>query len=204
MKYHTSLIALALTLAGCSKHPPAATSVGSKFLDLGVVEVSDGVQSRYDLGGGRVCIVTPTIQKDRRIILSMSVEESGNVLLRPRVQTGAGVPFQISVGDFSMGMTPVIKQTDEKATVLPGRHLSEQQVVEVAFKELPPLSQGSGYRCEFRDGTWEILEVQPGVRGVSSRTTNTDGKITIESTNATRVVLRVRDADGKVDPIKTP
>jgi hypothetical protein len=89
---------------------------------------------------------------------------------------------------------------DEKDTVLPGRHLSERQVFEMALSQLP---QSAGYRCEFKDGVWDILEVQPGVFGVSSRTTNADGKISVESTNATRVVLRVRDADGKVEQVKT-
>ena len=79
--------------------------------------------------------------------------------------------------------------------------MSESQVADIAFRELP---RGLSLRCEFKDGVWEILEVQPGVWGVSSRTTNTDGKITIESTNATRVVLRVKDADGKVEQVKTP
>jgi len=90
---------------------------------------------------------------------------------------------------------------NDKDTVLPGRHLSEHQVVEMAFSQLP---QSSGFRCEFKDGVWEILEVQPGVFGVSSRTTNADGKITIESTNAARVALRVLDADGKIEQVKTP
>jgi hypothetical protein len=51
---------------------------------------------------------------------------------------------------------------------------------------------------------WEILEVQKGVWGVSSVTTNADGKVFVSSTNATRVVLRVLDADGKVEQVKTP
>jgi hypothetical protein len=34
--------------------------------------------------------------------------------------------------------------------------------------------------------------------------TNADGKVFITSTNATRVVLRVRDVDGKVEQVKTP
>ena len=90
---------------------------------------------------------------------------------------------------------------DAKDAVLPGRHMSEHQVIDLASTQLP---QSSGYRCEFKDGVWEILEVQKNVWGVSSRTTNVDGKITIESTNATRVVLRVRDTNGKVEPIRTP
>ena len=97
--------------------------------------------------------------------------------------------------------TNVTTQTHDTDTILPGRHMSEHQVIEVAMSQLP---QSSGYRCNYKDGEWEILEVQQGVWGVSSRTTNADGKITVESTNATRVVLRVQDADGKVEPVKTP
>jgi hypothetical protein len=112
MKYRASIIALALlalTFVGCSTHSPGATVAGPKVQDLGVVEVSDGVQSRHDLGGGRICIVTPAVQKDGSVLLSMSIEESGKVLARPRAQTRSGVPFQISAGDIGIGMTPVIK-----------------------------------------------------------------------------------------------
>ena len=93
------------------------------------------------------------------------------------------------------------QSADDKDTILPGRHMSEHQVVEIASGEL---RQSSPLKCEFKDGVWEILEVQPGVWGVSSVTTNADGKVFVSSTNATRVVLRVRDADGKVEQVKTP
>ena len=85
--------------------------------------------------------------------------------------------------------------------VLPGRHLSEHQAVEIASQELDTKST---LQCEFRNGVWEILEVQKKVWGVSSATTNAAGKIMIVSTNATKLVLRVRDADGKVEHIKNP
>jgi hypothetical protein len=95
----------------------------------------------------------------------------------------------------------VPQHADDINVVLPGRHMSEHQVAELVSSQLPR-SSGFDYRCEFKDGTWDILEVQPKVWGVASQTTNADGKIMIHSTNATRVVLRVRDADGKVEPIK--
>ena len=113
MKCRTALIAVALlafTFASCSKHSPDATVAGPKVQDLGVVEVSDGVQTRHDLGGGRVCIITPTIQKDGSILLSMRVEESGKLLQQMRAQTKPDVPFRISVGDINIGMNPRIKQ----------------------------------------------------------------------------------------------
>ena len=89
----------------------------------------------------------------------------------------------------------------DKDTVLPGRQMSEHQVVDIAMRELP---QGLRLQCEFKDGVWEISEVQLATWGVSSVTTNSEGKVFVSSTNATRVVLRVRDADGKVEQVKTP
>jgi hypothetical protein len=86
-------------------------------------------------------------------------------------------------------------------SVLPGRHLSESQVADIALKELP---HSSGFRCEFKDGVWEISEVRQGAWGVSSVITNPDGHVFVTSTNATRVLLRVRDVDGKVEQVKTP
>jgi hypothetical protein len=113
MKNRASLIALtllALTFAGCSKHSPAAAATGPKVYDLGVVEVSDGIQSRHDLGGGRVCIITPAIQKDGSVLLSMRIEESGKLLKLMRAQTGNDLAFQMTAGDLSIGMKPHIKQ----------------------------------------------------------------------------------------------
>jgi len=92
------------------------------------------------------------------------------------------------------------QSSDDKYTVLPGRHMSESQVVDVALKELP---HTSGIRCEFTNGVWQILEPQKGVWGVSSVRTNADGKVLVTSTNATRLVLKVRDTDGKVEHVKT-
>ncbi len=93
------------------------------------------------------------------------------------------------------------QMADDKDVVLPGRHMSESQVADIAFREL---TQGSHIQCQFKDGVWEVSEVQQGVWGVSSVTTNADGKVFVTSTNATRVVLRVRDADGKVEQVRTP
>jgi len=90
---------------------------------------------------------------------------------------------------------------DDQDTVLPGRTMSEHQVVDLASRQL---SQVSEMRCEFKDGVWNVLAVQKGVWGVSSITTNSDGKVFVTSTNATRVVLRVRDADGKVEAVTPP
>jgi hypothetical protein len=118
MKYRTSLIPLAflaLAFAGCSSPSPDAARPATalaypKHHDLGIVEVSDGIPSRHDLGGGRVCIITPAILKDGSIFLSMSVEKSGKVLASPSAHTGSDVPVWYSRGDISFGLTPHLKQ----------------------------------------------------------------------------------------------
>jgi hypothetical protein len=79
--------------------------------------------------------------------------------------------------------------------------MSEHQVADIVGGELP---QTSGFSCEFKDGVWEIFEPIKGVGGVASITTNADGHVFIYSTNATRLVLRVRDVDGKIEQVKTP
>ena len=116
MIQRTPLIPLALlalgftfTFAGCSKPSSAAATARPHVYDLGVVEVSDGVPSRHDLGGGRVCIATPTVQKDGTVLIAMRVEEAGKLSQLLRVQTRSDMPFQISVGDLSIGMNPHIK-----------------------------------------------------------------------------------------------
>lgn len=109
----------------------------------------------------------------------------------------------LAIALFSLalaGYSPYAK-ADDKNTVLPGRHMSEQQAVDIAFEKLPPFPKDLGITCQFKDGDWEILEIQKDVWGVSSRTTNAEGHIYITSTNATRVVLKVHDADGKVEKI---
>jgi hypothetical protein len=63
--------------------------------------------------------------------------------------------------------------------------MSQQQVIEVAWSQL---QQNLRYRCNFKNGEWDILEVPIGV----------------DPTNATRVVLRVRDADGQTEPVQIP
>jgi hypothetical protein len=107
--------------------------------------------------------------------------------------------FSARLANLAAGQPP--SSVNDPQAVLPGRHLSENQVAGLVFKELP---QTTNFSCAFKDGMWEILEPQTGVWGVASRTTNAEGKIMVRSTNATRVILRVRDADGKVEPVANP
>jgi hypothetical protein len=204
MKKYTSLLvvlaSLTMALVGCFKPSPDAAA-RPKFCDLGVVEVSDGIQSRHDLGGGRVCVIAPTIQKDGIILLSMRIEESGKLLQTLKAKTRSDMAFQMSVGDIGVGLTPHIKlAADDKTAVLPERHMSESQIAEIAGRELSGIQS---FSCQFTNGVWDILEIQTGT-WVSSATTNADGHIFVNSTHPAQLVLRVSDADGKVERIKTP
>ena len=108
---------------------------------------------------------------------------------------------QIALTSLALALAVIGCEKQQKEITFPGRNMSESQVANIALSQLP---KGSGYRFEFKDGVWEVLEVQKSIWGESSRTTNAEGKVVVASTNATRVVLRVRDADGKVEPVRTP
>ena len=111
MNIRTSLIVLAsltLALTGCSKHS-AGTTANQGVSDLGVIEVSDGVQVQRDLGSGRLCTIMPAIQKDGSVLLSLKITKDGKLLASPRIQTGSGQPAMFTVGDISVGVTPHIK-----------------------------------------------------------------------------------------------
>ena len=87
-------------------------AVNTNDLNLGVIEVSDGVQSRHDLGDGKACIITPTIHNDSIVVLEAEFEESGKLLALPkqRVQTVSGRPATFFDGTISFELTPYIKQ----------------------------------------------------------------------------------------------
>lgn len=211
MKNQTPLIAFVLftvAFAGCSKSSSHQSHVATEiWTDLGVVELTPQTPKQFSLGASKsVTLTGRQISKTIEIeVVLLATNVDGTVKhSRSRLTTMPGQQSALSVGDEMIQLTTTLRSSqsaDDKDTVLPGRHMSESQVADIAIGELP---RGSQLRCDFKDGVWEILEVQKGVWGVSSRTTNADGKITIESTNATRVVLRVHDADGKTEQVKTP
>jgi hypothetical protein len=113
MKYHIAILALlALLFTACSKHSPTAAS--PKLTDLGVVEMSDGLPIHRDLGGGRACIITPTIITNG-IRLAFVIEETNSAgvvrtLATPIAErTGVG-PVEVIVGDIAVRVAPRIKQ----------------------------------------------------------------------------------------------
>jgi Flp pilus assembly secretin CpaC len=117
MKYHTSLIILALLaslLAGCSKHSAMTVSPNLNSTDLGIVEVSDGIAIHHDLDGSRACVITPTVFKDGSVRLAIAIQETNSAgvvetLATPSVKNMAGQPVMVSVGDIAIHLTPKIK-----------------------------------------------------------------------------------------------
>ena len=99
------LASLTLALAGCSKHSSATTAKQNDW-NLGVVEVSDGVQIQRDLGGGRVCTIMPAIQKDGSVLMSLKIMQDGRLLASPRIQTGSDRRAVMTIGDVSIDVTP--------------------------------------------------------------------------------------------------
>jgi hypothetical protein len=118
MKNRTSIFALALLavlFTSCSKHSPDAAAVRPKVSDLGVVEVSDGVTSRHDLGNGRVCVIKPTIKTDGTVLLAMTIEETDSngadrVLSHLNALTFPDRSVEVSDNGVGVGLTPHIKQ----------------------------------------------------------------------------------------------
>lgn len=114
MKIHLTLIAVGLFafgVIGCSKQPQGKSVAALKTYDLGVVDVSDGIQTTNDLGDGRVCVITPAFQKDGGIKLNMRLEESGRLLDKFQAQfTGHCTGITMRDGDFSISISPRVKQ----------------------------------------------------------------------------------------------
>ena len=126
MKYHTSLITAALLVSlftGCSKHSPSA-AIDPKVTDLGVVEISDGTPIRRDLGGGKACVITPTVTVATNkfaqggtvtlIKMRMTIEQpdsSGKVqkIDCPSIGAIAGNWAEWQIGDIHIRITPQIK-----------------------------------------------------------------------------------------------
>lgn len=199
MRHQPSLIVLALFLlifAGCSKSSHRRTQVAPQITaDLGTVELEMQTPKRFALGADKSLILTarPVAQGIEVDLVLWRTNADGSVKRSESVLTTAtGQQGILSVGDEMIGLTPTLKQesAEDKTTAQLKRRLSEQQVAGIVTRELPNVQH---FSCEFKNGIWEIIEVQPHVWGVSAQTTNAAGNITIQSTNATRVILRVKD-----------
>jgi len=71
------------------------------------------------------------------------------------------------------------KKEDSAQTALPGRRMSEAQVMSLATTVFPPGPGQSQYHVSFKEGIWEV---------------------SCESNHITKAV-RIQDADGKIEPV---
>ena len=74
------------------------------------------------------------------------------------------------------------KKPDPAQTALPGRRMAEAQVLSLATTVLPPGASSSQYDVSFKDGVWEV---------------------SCESNHVVKVV-RIQDADGKIEQVDRP
>jgi hypothetical protein len=114
MKNNTPLIIAALLISlftGCSKHSQSANSIP---VNLGVVEVSDGVPSIHDIGDGKVCIVVPTIQKDGSVKIDITVApksgSAGKSYAMLGLETLPDQAIKVSNNVMAVNLTPHIKK----------------------------------------------------------------------------------------------
>lgn len=114
MKIHRQLIILAsLTLAFTGSSEDTATSLAANHgtTNLGIVQVSDGIPIHRDLGGGKACVITPTVQTNGRVALDLRFEESGKLLAspKPRILAIPDRPIFFTLGDTTFELTPHLK-----------------------------------------------------------------------------------------------
>ncbi len=104
----TGLALAAFLLAGCSRH--SSQPAAAKSVNLGIVELSDGVASRHDLGGGSVCVLTARAMDATTIELIAVLEQSGEKAASSRrAPTILNQPLVISLGGTTVQVTPRMK-----------------------------------------------------------------------------------------------
>ena len=105
----------ALIVAGSCKAPRQEAPSKPPLLVLGVVELSDGIPSRYYVGSGENCVITPSVLHDDRLDLEVAFdrrEATGEQtrLASTRVKTVAGRPVEVSFRFIRFTFTPRIKK----------------------------------------------------------------------------------------------
>ena len=106
-------------LAVVSSEQPQVTQVTSgnpnlNTIDLGMLELSDGTATHFDLGGGTNCVVTPTALSDGNATMEITVgvtNVDGTVseLGRSRITARPGQHCSISVGDRMIALAVKFK-----------------------------------------------------------------------------------------------
>jgi ribosomal protein S8E len=82
--------------------------------NLGMVELSDGIAARIDLGAGTNCVITPTVLSDGNAQMQITVEVTNadgtaSQLGQARLTARPGQHCSISVDDRMIALTPRLK-----------------------------------------------------------------------------------------------
>jgi hypothetical protein len=99
-------VLLASLVADCSRRSSAKPN--PRITDLGIVIVSNGIQSHEYLGDGRICFVSPTVFTNGLVELGISIQDtnSGRVILTVGIETILGKYVEIGNGEAGVGLTP--------------------------------------------------------------------------------------------------
>jgi alanyl-tRNA synthetase len=93
--------------------PANAVADAATGPDLGAVQLVNQTPSRFDLGGGKTCMLTPTIDADGNYDIKV-VFEAQNAdgqtapLANGRIITSPGHAVRLNVGNSSIGFTPTV------------------------------------------------------------------------------------------------
>jgi len=82
--------------------------------DLGLIELSDGIAVRFDLGTGTNCVVTPKVLSDGNAEMQISIERTNadgttSLLGQSYLTARPGQHCSISVGDRMIALAPNLK-----------------------------------------------------------------------------------------------
>src|SRR5690242_7550231 len=119
MKNHTSLMLaawFAFTVVGCSKRAPSvAPSAQPINATLGLVEVSDGVTTRQDVGNGLACIIKPTVLQEggiQRVRMAFTFVETNSSGDKPVADFNADI-----LPDISMTLSNRVTQSSRAISI---------------------------------------------------------------------------------------
>jgi myosin heavy subunit len=96
--------------------PDNAAAAINTAPDLGAIQLSNQTPSRFDLGGGKDCVLTSTIDADgnydiKVVFESQKTDGQTEHLGTGEIITSPGRAVRLKVGDNSVGFTPTVNPT---------------------------------------------------------------------------------------------
>jgi myosin heavy subunit len=92
--------------------PDNAAADAATGPDLGAVQLVNQTPSRFDLGGGKTCTLTPTIKVDGsydiKVVFDSQKADGQTEQLMAYITTILGRAVRLNVGDSSIGFTPTV------------------------------------------------------------------------------------------------